>query len=277
MGRSSRGGGGGRRSFGGGRGRSFGGRSGGSSRSSRASSRGYRSHAYRGSGVRIYYGHSSMLSSVVVCIILLLLMWIWAANRGSITKSTIQREKLEQSACQEIDTWFIDDANWFRDTAEVEHGLKSFYDDTGVQPLLIVREDNSNPSNAEVEQYMNSVYDEYISDEGHLVFMYLDDTYGSYDLFYLVGEAADTVMDEEALDTLMDYIDRYASSDLSDEEMFSTAFSKAGERIMHKTMPMWPIFVFADAGVIIAVFLYKRSKNKLKEAEVAKEILNTPL
>lgn len=38
--------------------------------------------------------------------ILLLLMWIWAANRGFITKSTIQREKLEQSACQEIDTWF---------------------------------------------------------------------------------------------------------------------------------------------------------------------------
>ena len=101
-----------------------------------------------------------------------------------------------------------------------------------------------------------------------------------------MGAQAKTVMDDEAVGILSDYLDRYyTDTSMGDEEFFSTVFAKTAERIMSVTRSPWPtvliVVVVAAAVVLVVVLLYKwwkRAKEqKNREAEQAQKILNTPL
>ena len=56
-------------------------------------------------------------------------------------------------------------------------------------------------------------------------------------------------MDDEAVGILADYLDRYYSSDLDDEEFFSLTFEKTAERIMTVTKSPWPTVLIVVAVV----------------------------
>lgn len=93
---------------------------------------------------------------------------------------------------------------------------------------------------------------------------------------------AKSVMDDEAVGILADYLDRYYSDySISEEEIFSNAFAKTGERIMTVTRsPVVPVAVCA-AVVVVAVLVFltlkKRREQREREQKRAEEILKTPL
>lgn len=228
------------------------------------------------------------------CLIVILLVFalgIFSAALGgssdSVTKSTVQREALPASAVTET-AYYTDEAGWISNKNELTSGMKDFYKRTGVQPYLYILNDlngSTTPSTTELQQFAEQEYDKLFTDEGHFLLVFCDTGSGSYNCGYAVGSQAKTIMDSEAVSVLADYLDRYYSSDMEDEEFFSTAFQKTGERIMTVTKSQTPtviiVFVIAAAVVVVVFLLYRwrekaRAEKRRRDKEM-EDILQTPL
>ena len=204
------------------------------------------------------------------------------SSGGSIARSTVEREKLPASAVQETAYYTDADGSWIRSPSTLERGMRAFYEETGVQPYLYILPNGESTSISELTQRAETLYEELFDDEGHFLLVFCDDGYGSFNCGYTVGAQAKTVMDDEAIGILADYIDRYYSDmSISEEEIFSNAFADTGERIMTVTRsPIVPVAV-CIAIVVVAVLIFltlkKRREQREREQKRAEEILKTPL
>ena len=207
-----------------------------------------------------------------------------SANQGSgkITVSTIRRTKLESGVVHETG-YYTDELGWISKSSTLTKGMRNFYKRTGVQPYLYITDTilgTHYPSNDQLDRFAAETYDALFTDEGHLLLIFFE--YDSqYTTWYIVGKAAGTVVDSEAADILLDYIDRYYFSDLNDEEMFSKAFDEASKRMMTITVSPW-VYVGVTFLVlvilIVALIWWAIAKRKKREEEERmQEILNTPL
>ena len=203
------------------------------------------------------------------------------SSSGSIGKSTVQREALPASASHETG-YYTDEENWFSRPSTLEDGLKYFYKKTGVQPYVYVVGSSHGTTISALEAFATEQYDQLFSDEAHFLMVFYDDGQGSYTWGYVEGDQAKTVMDNEAVEILADYVDRYYyDGDISDEEFFSLTFEKTADRIMTVTKPA-AAYVAPVVGVIavilIAFFWWRKAvKAREKKAEQTAQILNTPL
>lgn len=304
MGRGGGGGGGGRSSGGGSHSRSFGGTSSHSSRgggSSHRSSSSYRSYSgprvthhyhhygggYYGGG---YYGggyFSSILTALIILFMIAVIVVMVAGSSGNVTKSTVEREPLKPYAS--FDKGAIDDqAGWIHDKKTLQKGMESFYKETGVQPALVICEDINGKKylpDSEVQAFMEEEYDGLIGNERGLLVLFCEYADSDWYMYYMAGTDAQTVMDDEACDILMDYAHSlYTDSSLSDEEFFAGIFRKTGERIMTTTPTMASKIPVIMGGIVIiaamAIGLKALKAKHKRDAEKAAEterILKTPI
>ncbi|MBR1764829.1 MAG: hypothetical protein IJ746_05495 [Ruminococcus sp.] len=311
MGRAGRGGGGGGSrggSFGGSRGfssRSF---SSSSHRSSYSSGRSHHSsyhphHSYYryNSGPKFYYfggsrysggysgGYSNNRPSAFhvikwVAIILLIIIILApsstssAGTGGSITRSTVDRDKLESTTLRET-TYYIDDLGWITNSSTLESGMKHFYKETGVFPMLIIT-DNDGSEYGSLEKYANAMYDKHISDDAHVLVLFCEKNEVPQ-VAICVGQEAMAVIDEEARQIMLDYLESYYYSDYDENQYFSKAFSESADRIMRKTPSYgWIAFIFILIIVVLIILFRwwkKKKKQKLDEMQQAQNILNSDL
>lgn len=236
-----------------------------------------------------------MIKAVLVIIILAMVLLMvtrlfvhvdgGTGSTSNITISTVDREPLEKKYVTNTGDWYEDDIGWIHNQSTVVKGLKYFYDETGVAPYLILIEqlDGSySPSLDDLWDYGNQRYDELFEDEGHMVFVFqCRDGGDEYNMTAVTGQMAKTVVDDEALDILYDYVDHYFYSDLDEDNMFAQSFKDAADRMMVKTPNYTPFIVWCICGVISAVVCYfiikmviKRRKEEAAETE---RILNTPI
>ena len=234
-------------------------------------------------------GGGSGLGAVVAAgvIVLFLLLFIISLTGGSlfgggIARSTVEREKLPASAVQQTE-WYTDaDGSWIGNPSVLERGLRTFYEDTGVQPYVYILPNGETRQVSELTRRAEDLYPQLFADEGHFLLVFCDDDRGSYNCGYTVGSQAKTVMDDEAIGILADYLDRYYNDmSISEEEIFANAFADTGARIMHVTRsPVVPVVVCA-AVIVVAVLLFitlkKRREAREREQERTEEILKTPL
>ncbi len=212
-----------------------------------------------------------------------------ATSTANVTTSTIEREKLDLDLNLTAG-YYTDEAGWINNSSQLESGLKSFYNDTGIAPYVYIIDNidgNYNPSTEELEAFAEEQYEALFTDEGHILLVFWD--YGGYYEYTLwLGAQTGTIMDSEACDILFDYLDYYYYEADTDEHFFSYAFADAGERIMTVTTPAWvkavravAVVVIVLAGVGVVVLLYrwweKSKEKKAEEEKRAQEILNTPL
>ena len=315
MGRAGRGGGGGG-SFGGSRG--FGSHSGGSShRSSFSSSSHHSSYhsSYHSSHHSSYHSSSSgdfvggyILGSIIsgsnprrrsvsstkssdktglIIFIIVFCLYLLAelipdSSAGGIQKSTVEREKLDSPSQSVSQDYYEDHLGWIKSSSVLEDGMKHFYEETGVQPYLVITDDigGNDYSKAAEKKYANEVYDAHFTDQAHLVLVFQEKD-GQYHSFYLVGTEAKTVIDDEAGEILLDYIDHYYYSDLDEDEMFSKAFRESADRMMTVTPKYgWIALIFVLIIVVLVVLLTwwsKKKKAKLAEMNKAQQILDQDL
>lgn len=224
---------------------------------------------------------------IIGLVLVIILTIIFTAGPGNpeqaVTKSTVKREPLPAGSVIETD-YFTDELDWIGQTTQLLAGMKNFYQATGVQPYLYLTDrinGESDPSEAQVEAFAGQLYDQLFEDEAHLLVIF-QEYQGQYHTWYLTGIQARSVIDTEAADILMDYIDRYYyDNSLSEEAFFSKAFDDAGKRIMDVTRSPWiPVMIVAGAAVILIILFVwwqKRQKQKNLEAEQTAEILNTKL
>ena len=225
------------------------------------------------------------LTSFIVCTILFILIIFlitYAATESRVTKSTVERVPLPKGAVTET-AYFTDELGWINNPSKLTAGMKNFYAKTGVQPHLYITDNingSQSPTDAIAEEFAYELYDELFSDEAHLLLIFFEND-NFYRTWYMAGRQAKSVIDSEAGEILLDFIDRYYYDSLSDEEYFSKAFSEAGERIMKVTVSPWigVFIVFGVLAIVLLLFVFwsKRKKQKNLEAEQTEKILSTPL
>lgn len=297
-----RGGGGssGGRSFSSSSGRSFGGRSGSGSRGGSSPSRGgssFRtSSSYRPSTVRVnnyhyggmgyggfYGGRPSGIASMIVAFLILavalpMVIGMFAGSGGNVSRSTLERTAIQPAGPFDRDC--VDDrADWTRDRNVLLSGMEQFYKDTGIQPALCITE---NFDGQDPEAYATARYDELVGHEKGLLLLFYEPAPSDWDAYYMAGESAQTVMDSEACDILMDYVEAYYTSDMTEDEYFAAVFRETGERIMTVTptvasrIPVIVAGIVAVAGLAAAVLIVKaKHKRDRERAEETERLLHT--
>lgn len=217
----------------------------------------------------------------------LLVAVAYAFNGGSIgsgiTGSTVTRVPLPPGSVNET-AYYTDMLDWIGNRTTLQSGLKHFYQKTGVQPYLYITDTvngSHDPSQAELEEFANGLYDQLFTDEAHLLLVFFEYD-GKYMDWYVCGTQAKTVIDTEAGDILLDYLDRYYYyKNLTDEEYFSSAFRDAADRIMTVTRSPWIPVLLVLGLVFLAIILlawWLSAKNqKNLEARRTEEILKAPL
>jgi len=232
--------------------------------------------------------------ALIVIILAVVFGLIFSFNSGSstsssgggneITLSTVEREPLPDGSVTETD-YYTDAIGWIGNRSELTSGMKHFYEKTGVQPYLYLTDDingSTNPSMEDLESFANEKYDELFADEAHLLLVFFEYQSSMYMDYYVVGTQAATVIDTEAGDVLLDYIDSYYYDDnKTDEEFFSHAFRDSADRIMEVTRSPWitVLIVFGVVVLLALLFLWWRHAKKQKnlEAQQTEDILKTPL
>lgn len=203
---------------------------------------------------------------------------------GDITSSTVEREPLPAGSVDETD-YYTDELGWIGNHTQMVDGLRYFYNETGVQPHVYITDNidgEQNPSMDQLEAYANNLYDELFTDEAHLLLVFFEPRPNEYMTYYVVGSQARSVIDTEAGDILLDYLDRYYyDANLTDEPYFSNSFRDAADRIMDVTTSPW-IPVLSIFGVVIVLYiLYKwwksKQETKEKEAKRTDDMLNKPI
>lgn len=225
-----------------------------------------------------------------VVLLFMFLSGIFSAGGGggNITASTQEREPLPVGAVNETE-YYTDEMNppWIGNHTQMVSGLEHFYEKTGVQPHVYITDKingSSNPSPEEIEQFAHQTYDELFTDEAHLLLVFFEPRPSVYTTYYVTGSQARSVIDAEAGDILLDYLDRYYYTDpaqMSDEEFFSQSFRDAADRIMEVTTSPWiPVLTIFGVGLILYL-LYRwwkqRQARKEAEAKRTEEMLNRPL
>ena len=256
--------------------------------------RGFRPFGYYGGGFgrppRRSRGSSGCgCLTIIIAFILLLIISavVFSAlpinSGGQLTKSTVERVPLPAGVVNETN-YFTDELAWIGNETKLTEGMRNFYKKTGVQPYLYITDTINGshfPTLEELEDFANNLYDELFTDEAHLLLVFFEYE-GSYMTWYVTGTQAKTVIDREAGDILLEYLDRYYyDSSLSDEEYFSKSFNEAAIRIMTVTRSPWigVLVVIGIGFVVLILFLWWRKSKEQKnlEAKRREEILNTPL
>lgn len=283
--------------------------SGGSSRSSyrssgssyRSSGSSYRSSYSHHSGGTHYSGGSggsggrgcgcSRVFGIIMLFPMLIVMGIFYGvfESGDIStffkieRSTIQREALPADKCQPIDKWYRDDwGDWIDKSGEAEavkSGLEYFYNKTGVQPYLWImgEEGKDYMSEGSLEELGDEKYKEMFgNDEGHLLVIFREYPNASSNYICTVtpGSDAETiVMDEQAREILLDYIDFfYTNEDLNEGQFFKNAFMRAGDRIMTKQMTTKQIVMIIVVVLVVVIgIIIVASIIRKKKVAVAKQ------
>lgn len=235
----------------------------------------------------------------MILLAVVLICWgslnIAVPSESGVPSSTKQREAL--SGQVKLTEWYSDEIGWVSSPNVLREGLEAFYQQTGVQPyvLLVSYEEtlwNSdgtlNPTAA--TDYLEQFYAETFTDEAHFLFAYFQCENDARDVMdgefrYLSGYSADTIMDSEAIDILWGYFEAYYNDlSYSMEEMFSETFKDTAENIMSKPTNGWDVakvLIIAAAVIAVLVLLYwmlkNRNKRQKEKAEETQKILNTPL
>lgn len=246
-------------------------------------------------GPRFFGGGSGCLSAIFIFVLLVIVISIMTPNSSpfssrfsnnsqSITVSTVDREPLPSGVVNET-SYYTDYADWVENHTVLVNGLEYFYDKTGVQPHVYITTEINGSRNASmdmVQQYAEEKYDELFTDEAHLLLMFYEGIPSEYIVYYVTGTQAKSVIDREAGDILLDYIDRYYyDSSLNTSEFFSKSFIDAADRIMEVTTSPWiPVWI-VSGGIALVALLYfwwrKRKEQAAIEAQRTEEILNTPI
>lgn len=232
-------------------------------------------------------GGSGCGTTLVILVLVVLLFcgigfFFSDGSGGSITASTVAREALPASAVTETGYYTDADGDWIHNESELVSGLKQFYRETGVQPYVYILPNGESTSVPDLKSRAEALYPQLFTDEAHFLLVFCDDGRGGYNCGYTVGSQAKTVMDNEAVSILADYLDRYYNdSSVSEEEIFSNAFAKTAKRIMTTTKsPVVPIAVSFAAIVVIALIIFavqKRREAKERQRQADEKMWSTPL
>lgn len=248
-----------------------------------------------GNGRRRSSGMSTIVTIILIAILFFFLFSMFGCSRTTspdvyqteeITESAYNREKLNSGIPYQQDC-IIDELGWFENIPQTEKRLKTFYDKTGVQPMIVINEYNpALKTDQQKSEYAKEWYDRNIKNENVFLYMYFGEP-GDSEVGYMEtvnGKEISSVMDSNAVNIFWNYLDQDWTSGMNSDDMFVSVFDQTADRIMTKTATKNDVMlkglgvaaIVAVGGVIIAVIVLRR-KHERERAEETERILNTPL
>jgi hypothetical protein len=217
---------------------------------------------YAGTRVRRpYYERRGCFSAAVSAALVLMIIIVGiAASMNSVERRTASyhREALPASAVNETE-YIRDDAHWLDNGGVTKISMRYFFKETGVQPYLWITEEINGSRDAswdEIEAAMEEMYRNEFTDEGHLLILFYEPYPEEYKTAYLAGSAAKGVIDDEASQIILDCLDEYYYSDLSENAYFAKVFERSADRIMNVGPNVLLIGILIAGGLLFLVILY---------------------
>lgn len=212
---------------------------------------------------------------------------MFVSSSSDTQSSTIVREKLDTGNAY-INDCIIDEIGWFDSVSKTESQLKEFWEETGVQPYIILKDyDAELTSDAAKEQWAVDYYDENFNTENIFLYVYFAEEDTDNDVGYMAyanGYQTSSVMDSEAVEIFWNNIDKYWYTDLSTDDVFINAFNDTADTIMHvsttgKDIVKWVLIVIAIIliGIFIICLIKQKHQRAREKAEEDQRILNTPI
>lgn len=205
-------------------------------------------------------------------------------------KSAIVRERLDTENAY-INDCIIDELDWFKDTSNTSVQLKKFWEETGVQPYIILKSyDAALKTESQKEQWATDYYDANFDTENIFLYVYFAEEDTDNDVGYMAyanGFQTSTIMDAEAVNIFWNYLDRYWTSDMETDEVFVYTFNNTAKAIMYEAttgkelkqlITAMVSFLIFLAIVFTVVYIVKLiSKHKKEKDKERERILNTPI
>jgi hypothetical protein len=206
-------------------------------------------------------------------------------HTATVAPSTVRREALPRNAAMDTGQMYTDNLGWIRNQNQLLAGMRNFHSKTGVRPHLYLTGDldgnTSLPSYQQLSDFANRKYEEILPDEAHVMLVFFENDYGERAMYVVAGRQAQMVMDDEARNILMDFVDRYYYSDVDEEVLFSRAFDGTGQQIMTVTRSQWVPVLMVIGALLILFILFnwwkRRQEQKNLEAEQTERILSQNL
>lgn len=220
---------------------------------------------------------------LLILVIITLLMFAVESCSGSNMVSTHERTPLASGTVTETAYYTDADGGWISSSATLEKGMRSFFEQTGVQPYLYIVADNASTNTTELSQYAEYVYGELFEDDGHFLLVFCYDTArDAYHCGYYMGAAARTVLDDEALQIFQGYLAKYWNDwPGSEDAFFSNAYQATADTIMTVTPDYTVAYLVAAVIIILAIIAYviirRRQQHEKEKMEHTERVLNQDL
>lgn len=201
---------------------------------------------------------------------------------SAVPQSTQRRSKLDSGGGR-VSSYVTDRVGWLEENrALAEAGLSYFFDKTGVQPHIYLRQTQNREAGsgqAEWDSYAEALYGSLFSDERHLLVLVEEqETAGdSQGLRYGLawGKQAAAVMDQEAREILDAYWAVFLadSGELADGQKASAlaeVFQRTADNIMmvKKTGGwIWALGILVGGILLLAAWEFQKNWKKLKIEE----------
>ena len=214
-------------------------------------------------------GRNSMVVLIVVLIIVIIYtFYTQSALNASITKSTIERTKIETTFDSKTDECITDLGETVEDEDALRNAFKTFHKRTGVIPYLyIMAADNDLTSQEELDSLAESVYAEKFTDEDHFLVV-IDPEASECAVSYKVGTNAAKVLDSEAIQIFKDYLAKfYADRQTNTQTFIVNTYGYTSERIMSTKNYSTKTLVVGGVVIIVLVLVIIGWIRKNKERD----------
>ena len=216
---------------------------------------------------------------IVIVLVIVIIYTFYSQNmiNSNITKSTIERTKIESVEFDASkDKFYDDEISIVEDDSSLKTAADKFYDSTGVIPYIKFLSNDTVYDNDQLTVLAEAFYIDTFTDDDHLaVFFQPNGTYGTAG--YAAGGNAKKVMDSEAIQIFNDYLMKFYDERQSNNQTFMTnTLNYASQRIMTTAeySPSTIIFGIIILVILVAVIIYgivKKQKEDEAEAENSPE------
>ena len=248
-----------------------------------APSGGNNNQQYNNNGSAAGCLRATIIIILIILILSLLLLAAESCTGNANMVSTHERTPLAAGTVTETAYYTDADGGWISSGSTLTEGMRSFFEQTGVQPYLYIVADNASTNTTELSQYAEYVYGELFEDDGHFLLVFCYDTArDAYHCGYYMGAAARTVLDDEALQIFQGYLAKYWNDWPGSEDLFfSKAYQSTADTIMTVTPDYTVAYLIAVVVIILAIVVYfiirRRQQHEKEKMEHTERVLNQDL
>ena len=234
-------------------------------------------HSHGGGGS--VFGTLVVVMILVIGFALLFNMMNNPTSNTNVPANTTNRDALELSIANQNAPVLIDHLGFVPNQAGLNNAVRSFHNATGIWVTLYIT-DNINGVYHPVTQvapyvgdYTLNIFDTYLqSGANMLLFIYDDEVLSDWDVFTRVGNQATLVMDTEAEQILIAYLEtHWFNESLTMSQVFERTLNDTASRIMSVDRPLWFYLALAaiPLGIVIIAFLAYNARNKRRREQEA--------